>query len=149
MMKKDSKTPKQRLSRILSNNLRLIGKVARLTPDYFISVILEGIVWGLINSVEAVFTFHLFDALDAGRTFAEIALIIAAMAVFYLIGKENASKFVYWISGNDFQTERKAGVKDDEEPAMQSVCSHMPDTDDAVRVCGCTECSGQVYICAD
>ena len=84
-MKQDTKAPKQKLKRILSNNLRIVGKVARLTPDYFISVFLEGIVWGLINSVEAVFTFHLFDALDEGRSFREIALIILAMAVFYLI----------------------------------------------------------------
>ena len=84
-MKQENKTPKQKLNRILSNNLRIVGKVARLTPDYFISVFLEGIVWGLINSVEAVFTFHLFDALDEGRSFREIAMIILAMAVFYLI----------------------------------------------------------------
>ena len=84
-MKQDTKAPKQKLKRILSNNLRIVGKVARLTPDYFISVFLEGIVWGLINSVEAVFTFHLFDALDEGRSFREIALIILAMAAFYLI----------------------------------------------------------------
>ena len=84
-MAKDNKKPKQKLSKIFSNNLRIIAKVARMTPDYFISVILEGIVWGMINSVEAVFTFHLFDALDAGKSFREIALIILAMASFYLI----------------------------------------------------------------
>ena len=84
-MAKNNKKPKQKLSKIFSNNLRIVAKVARLTPDYFISVILEGIVWGLINSVEAVFTFHLFDALDAGKSFREIALIIIAMASFYLI----------------------------------------------------------------
>ena len=84
-MAKNNKKPKQKLSKIFSNNLRIVAKVARLTPDYFISVILEGIIWGLINSVEAVFTFHLFDALDAGKSFREIALIILAMASFYLI----------------------------------------------------------------
>ena len=84
-MAKNNKKPKQKLSKIFSNNLRIVAKVARLTPDYFISVILEGIIWGLINSVEAVFTFHLFDALDAGKSFREIALIIIAMASFYLI----------------------------------------------------------------
>ena len=84
-MAKNNKKPKQKLSKIFSNNLRIVAKVARLTPDYFISVILEGIIWGLINSVEAVFTFHLFDALDAGKSFREIAWIILAMASFYLI----------------------------------------------------------------
>ena len=84
-MSEVNKKPKQKLSKIFSNNLRIVAKVARMTPDYFISVILEGIVWGMINSVEAVFTFRLFDALDAGATFREVALIIAAMAGFYLL----------------------------------------------------------------
>ena len=84
MKKHDSQKPRQRLSKVFANNLHIIAKVARMTPDYFLSVILEGIVWGLINSVEAVFTFRLFDALDAGATFREVALIIAAMAGFYL-----------------------------------------------------------------
>ncbi len=84
-VKKGRDVPKQKLSRILKNNLRIVAKVARLTPDYFISVILEGIVWGLINSVEAVFTFRLFDALDAGQPFSRLAAIILGMALFYLI----------------------------------------------------------------
>ena len=84
MKNHDSQKPRQRLSKVFANNLRIIAKVARMTPDYFLSVILEGIVWGLINSVEAVFTFRLFDALDAGATFREVALIIVAMAGFYL-----------------------------------------------------------------
>lgn len=79
-----SKMPKQHIGRILSNNLKIICKAAKLTPDYFISVIAEGIVWGLINSAEALFTVKLFNALDEGKSFKEIAIIIAVMAGFYL-----------------------------------------------------------------
>ena len=85
MKKQAKKEPKQGLKRVVSNNLRIIAKVARLTPDYIISVIIEGIIWGMVNSAEAVFTVRLFDALDAGATFPEIALIIGIMAGFYLL----------------------------------------------------------------
>lgn len=84
MTDKKGKIKKQHLFRILSNNLKIVIKAAKLTPDYFISVIVEGIVWGLINSAEAVFTVNLFNALDEGKPFSEIAYIIAVMAVFYL-----------------------------------------------------------------
>ena len=85
MKKQAKKEPKQGLKRIFSNNLRIVAKVARLTPDYLISVVIEGIVWGMMNSAEAVFTVRLFDALDAGASFAEIATIIGFMAGFYVL----------------------------------------------------------------
>lgn len=81
---KKVKQPKQHIGRIIANNARIVGKAAKMTPDYFISVIIEGIVWGLINSAEAVFTVRLFNALDEGSSFREIAVIIAVMAGFYL-----------------------------------------------------------------
>ncbi|MBQ8393408.1 MAG: ABC transporter ATP-binding protein [Clostridia bacterium] len=91
MSKKANKIPKRKkqgICRIVSNNLRIVAKVARLAPDYFISVIVEGIIWGIINSAMSIFTVYLFDALDSideGTTFKEVALIIGAMAVFYLL----------------------------------------------------------------
>ena len=85
-MKKEakSKTPRQSFGRVLKNNLRMVIKVARLTPEYFFTMILEGIVWGLINSVYSVFTVKLFDALDMGTPFSECAAIVLYMAAFYL-----------------------------------------------------------------
>ncbi len=85
-MKKDvkNKAPRQSLGRVLKNNLRMVIKVARLTPEYFFTMILEGIVWGLINSVYSVFTVKLFDALDMGVPFSECAAIVLYMAAFYL-----------------------------------------------------------------
>ncbi|MBQ2732910.1 MAG: ABC transporter ATP-binding protein [Clostridia bacterium] len=85
-MKKEAKnkTPRQSLGRVLKNNLRMVIKVARLTPEYFFTMILEGIVWGLINSAYSVFTVRLFDALDKGTPFSECAAIVLYMAAFYL-----------------------------------------------------------------
>lgn len=85
MKYRKDKLPKQGLGRIFKNNLRIVFKVARLTPDYFFSVILEGIIWGMINSAEAVFTVRLFDALDLGKSFGEIAAIILFMAGFWVL----------------------------------------------------------------
>lgn len=79
------KAPKQRLTHILKNNLRLVLKVARITPDYFISVIVEGIIWGFINSAEALFTVMIFNTLDSGSSFRDAAVIIGLAAGFYLL----------------------------------------------------------------
>ena len=79
-----NKAPRQSVGRVLKNNLRMVAKVARLTPEYFFTMILEGVVWGLINSVYSVFTVKLFDALDKGIPFSECAAIVLYMAAFYL-----------------------------------------------------------------
>ncbi|MBE6670377.1 MAG: ABC transporter ATP-binding protein, partial [Ruminococcaceae bacterium] len=84
-MKKDQKTPRQSIKKILSNNIRILVKVAKTTPDYFIASIMEGVLWGLLNSANAVFTVALFDSLDKGESFSKIAAIIGTMAGFYVI----------------------------------------------------------------
>ncbi len=84
-MKNKEKRKKQGLSKVFKNNLGLLLKIARVTPVYFISSILEGVIWGMINSSYAVFTVKLLDALDLGRPFFEMATIILVMAGFYLI----------------------------------------------------------------
>ena len=38
---KNETVKRQGIGRIIKNNLRIVAKVAHLTPDYFISVILE------------------------------------------------------------------------------------------------------------
>jgi len=80
-----SKRPKQKLSSILKNNLYTLKKVAVHTPDYFFWMIVEGIVWGAINSASAVFHFNLLNAVGEGTDFAYAAKIIGVMALFYLL----------------------------------------------------------------
>ena len=79
------KAPKQKMSKILKNNLLLLKKTAKLTPDYFILTFVEGVVWGIINSAISLFTVYLFDALDVGAPFSRMASIIGIMALFYIV----------------------------------------------------------------
>ena len=79
-----NKKPKQSLKRIIVNNLRMYAKIARLTPDFFAITVLKGLLQGASTSAEAVFTVKLFDAIDGGATFEEVAAIIGLMALFYL-----------------------------------------------------------------
>ena len=60
------KAPKQKMSKILKNNLLLLKKTAKLTPDYFILTFVEGVVWGIINSAISLFTVYCI-----GRCFAK------------------------------------------------------------------------------
>jgi len=85
MMKNKSKTPRQHIGKVISNNFRILAKVAKTTPDYFIASIAEGVIWGFLNSASAVFTMTLFDSLDRGDPFSKLAAIIGSMAVFYVI----------------------------------------------------------------
>ena len=59
LLKKDPKTKrkKQKFSSVIKNNFYMIGKVARYTPDYFILMIVEGVIWGLINSASSCSAF--------------------------------------------------------------------------------------------
>ena len=85
MMKNKSKTPRQHIGKVISNNFRILAKVAKTTPDYFIASILEGVIWGFLNSASAVFTMTLFDSLDKGEPFSKLAAIIGIMAAFYIV----------------------------------------------------------------
>lgn len=79
------KKSKQKLSSIFRNNVIMLGKIAKYTPSYFWLMIVEGIVWGCINSAEAVFNYNLLNAVQDGTDFDYAVKIIAIMAVFYLV----------------------------------------------------------------
>lgn len=95
-LKKDPKTKrkKQKFSSVFKNNLYMIGKVARYTPDYFILMIVEGVIWGLLNSASSLFSFRLLNAIDGGSDFAYAATLIGGMALFYLLA--HAFSGWYW-----------------------------------------------------
>ena len=80
-----SKTPKQSLRTIFKNNFIMLRAVVRHTPDYFLLMIAEGIIWGCLNSAVSVFQYNLLNAVDAGADFAYAARIILMMAAFYLL----------------------------------------------------------------
>jgi len=76
---------KQGIGKIISNNLRMYLKVARLTPDFFIITVIKGLLYGINASAEAIFTVKLFDAIDRGAKFGEVAGIIGWLAAFYFV----------------------------------------------------------------
>ena len=86
------KTQKQRqkFSSILANNLFMIRKIAKYTPGYFVWMIIEGIIWGFINSLSSYYTFSLLNVVGDGEDFAYALKIIALMAIFYILA------FMYW-----------------------------------------------------
>ena len=86
------KKNRQKFSSILKNNLFILGKVATFTPDYFVWMVVEGLVWGMINSASAIFSFNLLNAVSNGSDFAYALKIIAIMATFYLL----AYAFANW-----------------------------------------------------
>ncbi len=85
MRMNNAKKPRQRFGKVFTNCFRMIFKVARVAPLYFVGVVISGLTWGAMGSAEAIFTLNLFNALDAGAPFSEIAGIILLMAVVYTV----------------------------------------------------------------
>ena len=78
-----AKKQRQKFSSIIRNTAIMLGKIAKFTPDYFVLMIVEGIIWGFINSAAAIFNYNLLNAVDAGNDFKYAASIIGEMALFY------------------------------------------------------------------
>ncbi len=79
-----NKLPKQKFSAIVKNNITMLGKIAKYTPDYFFLMIMEGVILGCVNSAVAVFNFNLLNAVEEGGDFLYAAKVIGIMAAFYL-----------------------------------------------------------------
>lgn len=80
----DKKKNKQKVSKVLVNNLRMIAKIWKMTPEFIYTITLEGVVWGLINSVEIIFVNRMFNAFDENPHFGYVAIIIGSLLLFYL-----------------------------------------------------------------
>lgn len=63
----------------------MYAKIARLTPSFFIVTVIKGLMFGANASAEALFTVKLFDAIDSGAEFSEVAFIIGMLAAFYFV----------------------------------------------------------------
>ena len=96
-MNNNEKAPKQRLTQIVKNDMRMLCKIARLSPAFFVGTVAEGVIWGMINSAASIMTLRLFDSLDLGASFAELCSIILTMAGFYLAAYAFDSWYwMYW-----------------------------------------------------
>lgn len=79
--KKNRTSPKN----VLKNNLWMMGFVWKYTPGYVIWIVLEGILWGINNSVGIIYTKNLLDALGDGAAFRKAAGVILTYAVYLLL----------------------------------------------------------------
>lgn len=79
--KKNRTAPKN----VLKNNLWMMGFVWKYTPGYVIWIVLEGILWGINNSVGIIYTKNLLDALGDGAAFRKAAGVILTYAVYLLL----------------------------------------------------------------
>lgn len=67
-MPKNEKKKKQSLKRIAANNLKMIGKIFKHSPQLVLLMIGQGIFYGAANSVEMLFLPLVLNALERGET---------------------------------------------------------------------------------
>ncbi|MGN1410179.1 MAG: ABC transporter ATP-binding protein [Eubacteriales bacterium] len=79
--KKDKKE-KMPLSQVLKYNFLMLKKIAQMTPQYIVFMIVSGIIGGISNSIETIFTYRLFNLLDKpDATFGKAAAYIVLIFV--------------------------------------------------------------------
>lgn len=79
--KKNRTSPKN----VLKNNLWMMGFVWKYTPGYVIWMLLEGVIWGINNSMGIIYTKNLLDALGDGVAFRQAVGVVLAYAVYLLL----------------------------------------------------------------
>lgn len=79
--KKNRTSPKN----VLKNNLWMMGFVWKYTPGYVIWMLLEGVIWGINNSMGIIYTKNLLDALGDGVAFRQAAGVVLTYAVYLLL----------------------------------------------------------------
>ena len=74
--KKEKKDKKEKMpaGQVIRYNFLMLGKIAKMTPQYIVFMFIVGIVGGISNSIQTIFTYRLFNALDLPDiTFGKIA----------------------------------------------------------------------------
>ena len=61
-----TKKQRQKLSVIIKNNVFMIRKIARYTPEFFLFMLLDGIFSGIIQSAYSIFTYRLLNTVENG-----------------------------------------------------------------------------------
>ena len=106
-MKKDEKTEKKEKQiphgRTLYCNFLMLSKIWHMTPQYIVFMVIVGLVGGAANSLETIFTYMLFNALDEpGVTFGRMALYLGViLGVNLLIGLFYAWYYEYYQTVTD------------------------------------------------
>ena len=79
--KKNRTSPKN----VLRNNLWMMRFVWKYTPGYVIWMLLEGIIWGINNSMGIIYLKNLLDSLGDGVAFRQAAGVVLTYAVYLLL----------------------------------------------------------------
>ena len=98
--KKEKKIP---LGRTLYCNFLMLSKIWHMTPQYIVFMVIVGLVGGAASSLETIFTYMLFNALDEpGVTFGRMALYLGViLGVNLLIGLFYAWYYEYYQTVTD------------------------------------------------
>ena len=69
----------------LKNNLWMMGQIMKCTPSYVILTVVFGVVWGVFDSVAALYSKYLLDFLSENKGFDAILNLIVFYAAYLLI----------------------------------------------------------------
>lgn len=92
MTDKKKEEKKIKVGTIVRNNIFLFRLACKYAPLYVVLAVMEGIAWGINNSVELYYTKILFDMLGNGTPFLTVLKFILFMAVYNLL----LFMFHYW-----------------------------------------------------
>jgi len=70
---------------IVQNNLWLLRKIWKYTPSYVIWMIVEGVVWGINNSIGIIYTRTLLDALGNGEPLGRVMTVVVSYIVYMIL----------------------------------------------------------------
>ena len=81
--KKEDK--KIKFGTLLRNNIFLFRLACKYAPLYVVLTVVDGVIWGINNSIELYYTKILFDMIGNGTPFLKVLNLIIFMAVYNLL----------------------------------------------------------------
>ena len=74
----------QKVSRrsVIKNNFWMIGLIFRSTPMYVVLMVVEGLMFGVNNAIEVLYTKELLNSLTDGSGFAAIMQLILMYTIY-------------------------------------------------------------------
>ena len=85
MTDKKKEEKKIKFGTLLRNNIFLFRLACKYAPLYVVLTVVDGVVWGINNSIELYYTKILFDMIGNGTPFLKVLNLIIFMAVYNLL----------------------------------------------------------------
>ena len=85
MTDKKKEEKKIKFGTLLRNNIFLFRLACKYAPLYVALTVVDGVVWGINNSIELYYTKILFDMIGNGTPFLKVLNLIIFMAVYNLL----------------------------------------------------------------